>query len=106
MMNLQSDIYYIESGLTSWHPRDIIRFTNWIYYIYALCNHEIREMHIILEVASLFEGYATQIIIWAYAIRLVTRSTQYDRLSDGLQKIIQMIINMTELFWSEAIVTF
>ena len=59
------------------------------------------EMQILWEVDSLFVGYATQFIIWAYAIISVIMRTQDNRLSEGLQKIFQMIIKMTELFWSE-----
>ena len=78
----------IESELNSWHPRDIIRRTNQLYRVDTLCNHDMREMQIIWEVAELFEGYATQFIIWAYAIKSVISSTQDNRLSEGLQKVL------------------
>ena len=90
-MNLQSNIDNIESGLDSWHPRDIIRHTNWLYCVDALYNHDMHEMHIIWKVASLFEGYATQIIVWAYAIRLVISNNQDDILSEGLKKIPRIV---------------
>ena len=50
----------------------------------ALRNHDMREMHIIWEAASLFEGNAIQFSIWAYAIRSVIGSAQDDSLSEGL----------------------
>ena len=74
-MNLQSSIGNIESGLNSWHHRDIIRHTNWLYRVDALCNHDMREIQIICEVASIFKSYAAQFIIWEYTIRSVISSS-------------------------------
>ena len=80
-MNIKSNIHNIESGLNSWYPCDILRCSNFLYRVYALRNHNMREMQIIWEVVSL--------IIWAYAIKLVINSIQYDMLSEGLQKVLR-----------------
>ena len=82
-MHIQSSIDNIESGLSSWHHRDILSCINWLYRVNVLCNHGMRGMQLIWEVISLFEGYATQSIIWAYTIKSVISSTQDDRLSEG-----------------------
>ena len=62
-MSIQSNIDNIENGLNSWYPRTILRHTNWLYCVDALCNHNMREMQILWEVATFFEGYATKFII-------------------------------------------
>ena len=98
---MQSNINDIKSGLNSWHPCDVLRCTNWIYRIDALHNDNMREIQFIWKVAALFEGYATQFIIWAYAIKLIISRTQVDRLSEGLQKVLGMILKTTDLFWLE-----
>ena len=43
-----------EDSLRNWSPRNIISRTNWLYRVYALCNHDIREMNLLWEISSLF----------------------------------------------------
>ena len=91
----------IESELESWRPRDILRRTNWLYRVDALRNYDIREMSVLWKLTELYRDYATQFLIWAYAIRLILLSTVDESTKERLEKTFKMIIQMTEIFWSE-----
>ena len=58
------------SVILPWILRNILRRTNWLYYVDALRIHEMREMQILWEVCSVCERYATQFIVWAYNTNL------------------------------------
>ena len=45
-----------ESVFREWFPRDIIRRTNWLYRVDALCIHDIREMNVIAELVHRHYG--------------------------------------------------
>lgn len=91
----------IESELESWRPRDILRRTNWLYRVDALRNYDIREMSVLWKLTELYRDYATQFLIWAYAIRSILLSTVDESTKERLEKTFKMIIQMTEIFWSE-----
>ena len=61
-MSSDSSIDDVDQGFQSWYPRDILRRTNWLYRVDALCPHDIREMSVLWELTELFWYYATQFI--------------------------------------------
>ena len=87
--------------LRHWFPRDILRRTNWLYRVDALRPHDIRELSIIGELVFLYRDYAMKFLIWAHSLTAIARSSLNSQFSNHLQKIIDIILSMTELLWSE-----
>ena len=91
-----------ESDLgNQWIPRDILRRTNWLYRIDALRNHDIREMQMIWDLTELCEGYATQFIMWSYAIKAFIQNAVDVVIVNKLQSLLTLMIKLIEILWSE-----
>ena len=89
-----------ESPFRVWYPRDILRRTNWLYRQDALRVHDIREMSILWELTWLCRGYATQFLLWAYALIDASRLLN-GFLHSSMQKTYLFVIDMVSLLWSE-----
>ena len=87
--------------LRHWFPRDILRRTNWLYRVDALRPHDIRELSIIGELVFLYRDYAMKFLIWAHSLTAIARNSLNSNFSNRLQNIIDIILSMTELLWSE-----
>ena len=100
-MDSDTSIENIEENIASWYPRDILRRTNWLYRVDALRPHDIREMSIMWELAELFQGYATQYIIWAYIICSIISSSTNNQYVEKLEGVVKLIAKMVEILWYE-----
>ena len=69
----------LDDMIRRWHPRAILRRTNWLHRIDALRVHDIREMNILWEVVSICLKHCNQFVIWAYVVKSVI-----DTSADGI----------------------
>ena len=74
-MPSDSSISDVENQIDRWYLRNILSRTNWLYRVDALRSHDVHEINILRELCQLFQGYAMQLIIWAYSIRAVISGT-------------------------------
>ena len=87
--------------LRHWFPRAILSRTNWLYRVDALRPHDIRELSILGELVILYRDYAMQFLIWAHSLTVIARNSINSHFSNRLQNIIDIVLSMTELLWSE-----
>ena len=74
----------IEEAITTWYPRDVLRRTNWLYWIDALRNHDIREMQLLWDLTDVLKSYAQQFIVWVYLIKSIIDNSTDDVFIDKI----------------------
>lgn len=99
-------IYTQEKWIHNWLPSDIRHRTNWLYWVIALHNRYRGEMNIILELTPIFRDCASQFLLWTNNITTTIRISDNTIFMTQLQKVVDIIISLTELLWPGGIVIF
>jgi len=95
------DVDDLDDMVRRWHPRRILRRTNWLHRIDALRVHDIREMNILWEVASICLEQCYQFVIWAYVVKSVIDTTADGIYQQHLKGVFDVIIDILQLLCSE-----
>ena len=90
-----------ETTLQNWYPRDVLNRTNWLHRLDALRVHDRRELEILWELVELLHHYSTQFVLWAYSLLTILRNPSENLDAPKIRRILDMIVNITNLLWSE-----
>ena len=100
-MSSDEDVDDIENAIRSWHPREVLRRTNWLYRVDALRPLDIREMNLLLDLIYLHQMYAQQFVIWGYSLKRISLQRNQIANPSRLSSLIQLVLKMAQLFLSE-----
>ena len=95
------DIENVKRDIRLWFPRNILRRTNWLYRVDALRNHDIREMNILWEVASLFLQYSNLFLSWAVSIKVIIDSSADMVFVRNMRTMYDLIMQILQILDSE-----
>ena len=84
-----------------WHPRAILRRTNWLHRIDALRVHDMREMDLLWEVARMCLEQCNIFVLWAYVVKTVIHSSMDNIFKTRLKRVLDLIIEILQLLCSE-----
>ena len=91
----------VDGLVRHWHPRAILRRTNWLHQIDALRVHDIREMNLLWEIASICLEQCNQFVLWVYVVKHVI-DTSFDTVyQQHLKGVLDVIIDILQLLCSE-----
>ena len=100
-MSLDDVVSDIENVVSQWHPRDILRRTNWLYRVDALRPRDVRDMNVLMDLVTLCQTHAQQFVIWGYSLRFASRRPNSNVRSSRYKKISLLVLQMAQLFLSE-----
>ena len=100
-MSLDDVVSNIENVVSQWHPRDVLRRTNWLYRVDALRPRDVRDMSVLMDLVILCQTHAQQFVIWGYSLRFASRRHNSDIRSSRYKKISLLVLQMAQLFLSE-----
>ena len=91
----------VENAVTRWHPRAILRRTNWLYHVDALRPTDLTYLNSLQDVIIILREYATQFLtmagIW---VHLKVHGRTVD-IRERANTLFPVVIAMSQVFVSE-----
>ena len=91
----------IETAISRWRPRDVLRRTNWLYRIDALRPRDVREMQLLLDLVNLYQDYAEMFMAWGHALKFISERSSHIQSHARIREIISTIVEISKYLLSE-----
>ena len=91
----------IEETVRTWHPRSVLRRTNWLYRVDALRPNDVLYLNVLWETIELLRDYATHFMLMGAVLFVVKTRGVSESLRNRCSKLFPVVMYLSQALVSE-----